>query len=130
VEGLSYGMNINSGYTVKRDFVLWENAATGALKQQESATIELNGSFFAIDPYITYKKSNRFRHDLRARFQSSLNRFPESEKTNSDAYSLFTEYQLWYNLSSYMDITAGLSENYSNVISNMYNDHKGLNIAG
>jgi len=130
VEGLSYGININSGYTVKRDFVLWENAETGALKQQESATIELNGWFFAIDPYITLKKTNRFRHDLRARFQSSLNRFPESAKTNSDAWSLFTEYQLWYNLASYMDITAGLSENYSNVISNFYNDHKGLNIAG
>lgn len=130
IEGLTYGINLNSGYTVKRDFVLWENAATGALKQQETATIELNGWFFAVDPYITFRKSNRFRHDLRMRFQTSLNRFPESAKTNSDAYSLYTEYQLWYNLTSFLDITAGLSENYSNVISNMYNDHNGLNIAG
>jgi len=130
IEGLSYGINLNSGYTVKRDFVLWENAETGALKQQGSATIELNGWFFALDPYITLKSSNRYKHDLRMRFQTSLNRFPESEKTNSDAYSLFAEYQLWYYLTRFMDITAGLSENYSNVISNMYNDHNGLNIAG
>jgi outer membrane cobalamin receptor len=130
IEGLTYGINLNSGYTVKRDFVLWENAETGALKQQETATIELNGSFFAVDPYITLKKTNRYKHDLRMRFQTSLNRFPESEKTNSDAYSLYTEYQLWYYLTHYMDITAGLSENYSNVISNMYNDHNGLNLAG
>lgn len=129
-EGLTYGININSGYTVKRDFVLWENAETGALKQQESASIELNGSFLALDPFITLKKTGRFKHDLRARFQTSLNRFPESVKTNSDAYSLYTEYQLWYNLAKFMDITAGVSENYSNVISNMYNDHHGLNIAG
>jgi iron complex outermembrane receptor protein len=120
---------MNSGYTVKRDFVLWENAETGALKQQGSATIELNGWFFALDPYITLKKSDRFKHDLRMRFQTSLNRFPESEKTNSDAYSLFAEYQLWYYLTGFMDITAGLSENYSKVISNMYNDHNGLNVA-
>ncbi len=130
IEGLSYGLNMNSGYTVKRDFVLWENAETGALKQQESATIELNGWFFALDPYITLKKSNRYKHDLRMRFQTSLNRFPESEKINSDAYSLFAEYQLWYYLTGFMDITAGLCENYSKVISNMYNDHNGLNVAG
>jgi outer membrane receptor protein involved in Fe transport len=130
IEGLSYGLNMHSGYTVKRDFVLWENAETGALKQQESATIELNGWFFAIDPYITLKKSNRYKHDLRMRFQTSLNRFPDSEKTNSDAFSLFTEYQFWHYLTDFMDITAGISENYSRVISNMYNDHVGLNMAG
>jgi outer membrane cobalamin receptor len=130
IEGLSYGLNMNSGYTVKRDFVLWENAETGALKQQGSATIELNGWFFALDPYITLKKSDRYRHDLRMRFQSSLNRFPESEKTNSDAYSLYTEYQLWYRWTEFMDLTAGIAENYSLVNSNMYNDHRGLNLAG
>jgi outer membrane cobalamin receptor len=130
IEGLSYGINLNSGYTVKRDFVLWEDAENGALKQQPTATIELNGWFFAVDPYITLKKANRYRHDLRMRFQSSLNHFPESAKTNSDAYSLYAEYQLWYYLTGFMDITAGLAENYSNVISNMYNDHSGLNVAG
>ncbi len=130
IEGLTYGANMNSGYTVKRDFVLWENAETGALKQQESATIVLNGWFFALDPYITLKKSNRYKHDLRIRFQTSLNRFPDSEKTNSDAYSLYSEYQLWHYLTGFMDITAGISENFSRVISNMYDNHSGLNLAG
>jgi iron complex outermembrane receptor protein len=129
VSGLTYGLNINSGLTRKRDFVLWENALTGALKQQESA-IELHGTYFAFDPFITLKKSDRYRHDLRMRFQTSLNRFPESKKTNSDAYSFFTEYQGWYRLASFIDLTAGLAENYSIVISSFYNDHKGLNIAG
>lgn len=130
IEGLTYGMNMNSGYTVKRDFVLWENAETGALKQQESATIELNGSFIAIDPYITLKKSDRYRHDIRMRLQSSLNHFPESRKTNSDAYSIYTEYQLWQKLNGFIDLTAGISQNYSIVNSNMYNDHTRLNVAG
>jgi iron complex outermembrane receptor protein len=31
VKGLIYGLNINSGYTVKTDFVLWEDATYGAL---------------------------------------------------------------------------------------------------
>ncbi|MCX6334990.1 MAG: TonB-dependent receptor, partial [Bacteroidia bacterium] len=129
IEGLNYGLNINSGLTVKRDFVLWENATTGALKQQEPA-IQLHGKFLAVDPFITLKKSDRWKHDLRLRFQTSMNRFPESEKTNSDAYSLFTEYQMWHKLANFMDLTAGLSENYSLVNSNMYKDHNGLNLAG
>lgn len=129
IDGLVYGLNVNSGYTVKRDFVLWENATSGALKQQESATIELNGTFLAVDPFITYRKTNQIRHDLRMRFQTSLNRFPESEKTNSDAFSLFTEYQFWKRLSGIMDLTAGMAENYSRIISNMYENHTGLNLA-
>jgi len=129
IEGLNYGLSINSGLTLKRDFVLWENAATGALIQQEPA-IQLHGKFLAADPFITLKKSDRWKHDLRMRFQVSSNRFPESEKTNSDAYSLYTEYQMWHKIASYMDITAGLSENYSLVNSNMYKDHRGLNLAG
>ena len=129
IEGLNYGLSINSGLTVKRDFVLWENAATGALKQQEPA-IQLHGKFLAVDPFITLKKSDRWKHDLRMRFQISSNRFPKSEKTNSDAYSLYTEYQLWHKIANFLDITAGLSENYSLINSNMYKDHRGLNLAG
>jgi outer membrane cobalamin receptor len=130
IEGLTYGLNLNAGYTIKRDFVLWENASTGALKQNESATIELHGDFLAINPYISLKKSDRYRHDLRMQLQSSRNRFPDSEKNNSDAISAFSEYQFWYRLSDYLDLTAGASENYSLVKSNFFGDHSGLNIAG
>jgi outer membrane cobalamin receptor len=130
VEGLTYGLNLNAGYTIKRDFVLWENADSGALKQNESATIELHGDFLAINPYISLKKSERYRHDLRMQFQSSRNRFPESSKNNSDAISAYSEYQLWYRLFEFLDLTAGASENYSQVNSNFFGDHNGLNVAG
>jgi iron complex outermembrane receptor protein len=64
------------------------------------------------------------------RVQSTLNRFPESEKTNSDAFSIYTEYQLWHKLTDYLDLTAGISENFSIINSNMYDDHTGINVAG
>ena len=35
-----------------------------------------------------------------------------------------------YNVADFLSITAGLTENYSKVISNFYGDHTGLNIAG
>src|SRR5450759_2147163 len=127
VKGLVYGLNINSGYTAKRDFILWEDADSGALKQDTSSVSLLHGSFFAIDPYISFNNSGRFKHDLRIRLQSSNNRFPVRDKNNSDAFSFYTEYQSTYKLSDLMSITAGVSENFSKILSNFYCDHEEMN---
>lgn len=130
VVGLTYGININTGYTVKKDFVLWENADSGALKQDVSTASEFHGTFLTADPFISLRKNNQFRHDLRVRLQSSLNRLPGNTNNNSDAISIYSEYQLWYKLFDFLDLTSGVSENYSKVNSNLYNDHEGLNVAG
>jgi len=130
IKGLIYGLNLNSGYTVKRDFVLWENADNGALKQDTSSVSLLHGSFVALDPYISYNNSGRIKHDLRIRLQLSNNRFPVRDEDNSDAYSLYSEYQTYIKLYDFLNITAGLSENYSKIISNFYGNHDGMNLAG
>jgi outer membrane cobalamin receptor len=114
VKGLVYGLNINSGYTVKTDFVLWEDATYGALKQDTGTVSLLHGTFLTVDPYISYKN----------------NKFPVRTEDNSDGYSFYSEYQMHYNVSDFLSITAGLTENYSKVVSNFYGDHTGLNIAG
>lgn len=129
VKGLTYGMNINSGYTVKRDFVLWEDAAFGALKQDESTVLQLQGSFLALDPFISLKKANLYRHELRTRLQSSRNTFPDKPGNNSDALSFYAEYQSWHKLSDIFDFNLGVSENFSRITSNFYGDHEGLNLA-
>jgi hypothetical protein len=67
IEGLGYGVAINAGYNAKKDFVLWENAETGALKQSPSTANEYHGAFLTVDPFISYRKTGRFRHDLRLR---------------------------------------------------------------
>ena len=129
IEGLGYGVALNAGYNSKKDFVLWEDAETGALKQSPTTANEYRGTFLTVDPFISYKKTGRFRHDLRLRYQSTLNRLPDSEQNNSDANSLYAEYQLWYRLHDIADLTAGLSENYSVVKSNFFGDHTGFNMA-
>ena len=130
IEGLNYGLSLNSGYNTKKDFILWEDAETGALKQSPSTAKEYHGTFLTIDPFISLKKTGRFQHDLKMRFQATTNRLPGSEQNNSDAISLYAEYQIWYRLHDILDITAGISENYSKAISNFFNDHSGFNIAG
>ncbi|OFY13374.1 MAG: hypothetical protein A2X05_13415 [Bacteroidetes bacterium GWE2_41_25] len=130
IKGLAYGLNISSGITRKTDFILWEDAEYGALKQDTSSVSELTGTFMAVDPYLSFDKSDRFRHDIRARFQLSDNRFPVRTNNNSDAYSLYAEYQGSFRISDLLSITAGAAETYSNVRSNFYGDHEGMNFAG
>jgi outer membrane cobalamin receptor len=130
VDGLVYGLNINTGYTAKRDFLLWEDAEFGALKQDTSSVSLLHGTFIAIDPFISFNNAGKFKHDLRVRLQSTKNKFPVRDNNNSDAYSLYSEYQLQYKLNNLINISTGVSENYSKIISNFYGDHEGINIAG
>ena len=123
IKGLTYGLNINTGYTAKRDFILWEDAEKGALKQDTSTASLIHGSSVAIDPYLSFNNAGRFKHDLRIRFLSMNNRFPVRDGNNSDAYSFYTEYQLYYRISDFINLTAGISENYSKILSNFYGDH-------
>jgi outer membrane receptor protein involved in Fe transport len=130
VEGLTYGINLNSGYTEKTDFLLWENATTGALMNAPATSQRLHGNFFALDPFITLNKADKYKHDLKIRLQSTDNSFPAGGKNDSKALAFFAEYQLWYRLFNKVDLTAGFSDYFSKVISNFYGNHEGMNIAG
>lgn len=129
-EGLSYGFNINAGVTGKTDFVLWEDAETGALKQSESTAIQMYGSFFSFDPFVSLKAHKKYSHDLKARVQSTQNSFPDAENNNSDALNIYAEYQTWYKLLSFMSLNAGVSQNYSQIVSLFYGNHSGQNFSG
>ncbi len=129
ISGLAYGINLNGGFTNKMDFLLWEDAAKGALKQNPSTAAEVNGNFFTADPFISYKKNDRLRHDLRIRFQSAFNTFPVRVQNNSGANSLYSEYQFLLKLNHIAGLTSGFSGTFSDVRSMFYGDHTGLNIA-
>lgn len=129
-DGLKYGVNLNSGITKKTDFILWEDATSGALKQSESTATELHGTFFTVDPFISIGRENKANHDIRMRILYTSNRFPDGEQTNSDAISAYTEYQYQQKLNHFIMLNLGLSENYSYVFSNFFGDHHTLNVAG
>lgn len=130
VDGLKYGLNLSGGETYKTDFVLWEDAVTGGLKQDTSTVSRLHGYFLAADPYISFAKRGRVRHDLRMRLQSGENRFPVRTENNAGSVSLYGEYQFWYGFSEDISVTAGVSETWSTIRSNFFGDHRGLNLAG
>ncbi len=130
VQGLKYGLNISGGKTYKTDFILWEDAAFGALKQDTSSVSRLHSYFFSADPYVSLNRNGRVKHDIRMRLQSSENRFPVRTANNAGSFSAYGEYQFWYWISDHFNLTAGFSESWSNITSNFFGDHRGLNIAG
>jgi outer membrane cobalamin receptor len=130
VKGLVYGLNINSGYTSKIDFVLWEDATTGALKQDTSSVSRLHGTFIAIDPFISFDNHKKIKQDLRTRFQLSDNTFPVRSNNNSNASSFYADYQFNYNAADFLNIVTGITENYSKITSLFYGNHESNIIAG
>ncbi|HPT31446.1 MAG TPA: TonB-dependent receptor, partial [Prolixibacteraceae bacterium] len=126
-EALYYGLSFNGGTTVKTDFVLWEDAYTGALKHDESTAIQLHSYFFTLDPFFDYT-SGHSRHEFKSRLQISHNKFPDSEQNNSDASNFYSEYQYDHVFTEKISLNAGISENYSWIVSNFYGDHNSLNI--
>lgn len=127
LDGLRYGLALNGGFTRKTDFVLWENGTTGALIQDSSTAIRLQSSFFALDPFVSYNKGDKARHDLRTRIQRSDNRFPKSNQNDSEAWVIYSEYQYWQQLLRGLELSAGASVNAGIVQSNFYGDHNSLN---
>ena len=80
VQGLSYGFNMNSMLVEKIDFLMWQDADSGALRQNPEAISALNGSRVNVDPYIMYHGSMGARHSLKTRFFHINNNFPEATR--------------------------------------------------
>jgi outer membrane receptor protein involved in Fe transport len=130
IKGLTYGINVNAGLTRATNFILWEDAWTGALKQDESTAKPLDGSLITLDPFVSLNNNDRLRHYVRTRVQFSENRYPAATQDNSRAHSFLGEYQLIYMPATAVGLNFGLFENYSTISSPFYGDHNALNLAG
>ncbi|MFN8241535.1 MAG: TonB-dependent receptor [Bacteroidales bacterium] len=130
VSGLKYGINITGALDEKTDFLLWENASTGALVQSQSSISHLHSRFITADPYLSFDRSGKMKHDLKMRLQASENIFPVKTQNNASSLSFYSEYQFTWKPVGFLNITSGLSSNWINIKSNFYGDHNGLNLAG
>lgn len=128
-KGLSYGLAINTSYTAKNDFLLWENADEGALIQSESTEMEYRGLSLALDPYLNFERDSTVSHRISSRLLSNFNRLPENSNNNSDSYSAYLEYHYSNRINSKLRLSAGSSQQYSSIISNFYGNHRGFNIS-
>ncbi len=129
VDNLSYGLAVNGGMVDKYDFLLWENAESGALKQNPLTASQMTGMFLYVDPFVGFQQDDKQTHHLRMRIQASDNQFEENEQNNSRTQSAYTEYQGWIRTTGILSLNTGLTWYNSRIRSNLYGDHTATNMA-
>jgi len=128
--GLYYGVNLITTATSKRDFLLWEDASTGALKQNPETAMPFRGTSISVDPFFVAGGNGKGEHKAGMRLMSNLNRMPEDENNNSDSHSIYSEYQYSSGRRGLFAIVAGTTQTLSIINSRFYGDHSGFNVAG
>jgi outer membrane cobalamin receptor len=132
-EGLSAGLRTNSAYTHSGIFFIWANDSTGALIPLgglDTATTTLsisNTTRHSIDPFISYVGKNGTSHKLNTRYFTTINKNNTNQASTASMY--FAEYQFQKKIEDVANLTAGVADNYSDVVSELYGNHNGNNLA-
>ncbi len=123
VRGLSYGFNASTMITKEDDFFLWQNADSGAYRQNIAGTSYLNGFRLYVDPHISYFTQNGTRHSLKTRYFTNTNDIPDNPD-KSNHFDLFLgEYQFRKKFSESIKWTIGTYFSFSKVRANLFGDH-------
>ncbi len=123
VNGLAYGVNLSAMFLKKDDFFLWQNADSGAYRQNIAGTSYLNGFRLYVDPHISYFNQKGAKHSLKTRYFKNTNDIPDNPD-KSNQFDLFLgEYKYQKKFSEHFNWTVGAYFNYSYVRANLFGDH-------
>jgi outer membrane cobalamin receptor len=128
VRGLSAGLAASAMYTDQSDFLLWQDADSGAYLQNPESMTPFTGYRYNIDPSVEYVTGKGDRHSLRTRLYSVENRTLNSER-NSASRLWYAEYRYQKRFRSRTRWTSGISFTRNIVIANLYDNHTGSNSA-
>ncbi|NOY36906.1 MAG: TonB-dependent receptor [Chlorobi bacterium] len=121
--GWYFGMNINGMLVNSSDFFLWQNADSGAYRQNPAGVVPLNGYRLTLDPYLTFHSEKGGVHTLKTRLFANKNNMPQNPEKNNRFDLFLGEYRYNKPVTSNLRLTLGASENYSRVHSELYGDH-------
>ena len=127
VNGLSYGINSNGMVVDKSDFFLWQDADSGAYRQNVSAAPKLNGSRLNIDPFIEYFNEKGGRHTLKTRYFRIINEFKEAADKNNESSLYYGEYKYHKSFRKPVDLSLGASASYADITAQLYGNHTSFN---
>ncbi len=128
VQGLSLGLSTSAMYVDQSDFLLWQDADSGAYRQNPESMSPLTGHRFNIDPFVEYSTRGGDKHSLRSRLYSVGNETEKSDQSSSSKL-WYAEYRYLKRFRSRTRWTSGVSFSRNTVISNLYENHKGSNTA-
>ncbi len=129
IKGLSVGFNTNFQLQAVSDFLIWQDADSGAFIQNPDAVTPMHGTRFNIDPYALYFDQHDGRHSLKTRYFNIKNEFDEDpDKENGSDY-FYGEYQYQKKFRNNLHISVGAAGSYTKGTSNLYGNHFGSTLA-
>lgn len=129
IDGLSYGLNGNYMNMDKTEFFLWQNADSGAYRQDGTIASRSIGSRLNLDPFITYFNKNGHRHSLKGRYFNTINNVKDDAAKNSRSDMYYVEYQYQRHLQNNLNWTIGAMTTYSEINALLFGDHFSNNIS-
>jgi outer membrane receptor protein involved in Fe transport len=128
LRGLSAGITASAMYLEVSDFILWQNADSGAYRQNPESYTPLAGYRYNIDPFIEYFTPKGDRHSIKTRLFSVGN---ENMDIDKQGYSKlhYAEYRYLNKIKERTNWTSGITFLHNTVWGNMFLEHKGVNTA-
>jgi len=123
VKGLSYGLNTSFQEQYSSDFLIWQDADSGAFLQNPDVVSPTQGRRFNLDPYILYYGKRGSKHSLRGRFYQNYNRFDENPDKNNGSNLFYGEYQYQKTFRETYNWTVGVLGSYAETKAELYGDH-------
>jgi len=128
LKGLSVGLSSSAMYTDHADFILWQNADSGAYRQNPQSFAPLYGNRYNIDPFVEYFTPGGDKHTLRTRLYSVGNNTVDETK-NSFSKVWYGEYRYLKKFKEQIHWTSGFSFMRNTVVAGLFNAHDGSNTA-
>ncbi|MBW6459335.1 MAG: TonB-dependent receptor [Bacteroidales bacterium] len=129
IKSLQTGFYTNFQFQDFSDFLIWQDADSGAFLQNPEAVSPNTGYRFNIDPFVRYYDKREGRHSLNTRYYKIENHFKDNpDKENGSDY-FFGEYQYQREFSDKLHLAAGLASSYTIGTSELYGNHRGSTLA-
>lgn len=132
IEGLSYGVNVNSMYSRSATVLVMLDCDTGMYRSFPGAITRTLMTTYNIDPFITYFDASGNRHSLRTRYYYLDNNNNNNQANKSTLHYGEYQYQKTFQNIKNFTITAGAMGVLSNSEAPLYaanEDSSGLNSA-
>jgi iron complex outermembrane receptor protein len=128
VQGLSAGVSSSYMALHASDFLLWQNADSGAYRQNPVAYAPFWGVRYNVDPYLEYLTPKGGKHTLKTRIFTLGNVNADSTK-NSHSRTLYSDYRYQKNFKNGIVWSSGVSLTSSKIVANFFDDHLSANYA-
>ncbi len=126
IQGLTVGLATSAMYIDKGDFLLWQDADSGAFRQNPESMTPLTGYRYNIDPSVEYSTRGGDKHSLKARLFGVKNTTLNTEQ-NSASKLWYAEYRYLKRFRSWINWTSGITFSRNIIIANLYENHMGSN---